>query len=238
MAPMNNNAIISTEMIRRVAQHFGPELLERVAFLGGAVLPLLLTDMAVPEVRATQDVDVIIEVLTYGDYAGLTEQLRDRNFVEDVSPGAPVCRWIVDATVVDIMPTDEKILGFSNRWYKGALQTAQSYSLGDNQTQPIRLVAPLYFLATKLEAYANRGAGDLYASHDFEDVVTLIDGRPELPDEVRSDSPEEVRAFIATSFQSLFRNPSFGEAVEGHLPYDSRGRLGIVLSRIKQMTSP
>ncbi|MES2460415.1 MAG: hypothetical protein V4671_07515 [Armatimonadota bacterium] len=229
------NAAQSITMIRHVAQSLGPEMVRLIAFLGGASLPLLLTDPAVQDVRSTRDVDVIIEVMTYGEYASLAEELRRRNFQEDMSPGAPICRWVVDETIVDVMPTDEKILGFSNRWYKPALRTAQDYSLSGDDGTTIRLVTPSYFLATKLEAYFHRGEGDLYASHDIEDIITLIDGRPELLDEIRHEAPEDVREFIAHFFQDLLRDPGFREAVEGHLPYDARNRLGIVLARIRQI---
>lgn len=34
--------------------------------------------------------------------------------VPDVTP---ICRWTYDDEIVDIMPDDPSILGFSNRWY-------------------------------------------------------------------------------------------------------------------------
>ena len=55
-------------MIRQVAERLGPELLPQMVFVGGATIALLLTDPAAPEVRPTNDVDVIAETLTHGDY--------------------------------------------------------------------------------------------------------------------------------------------------------------------------
>jgi hypothetical protein len=231
----NHNAALSIDMIRRVAQCFGPDLLERFAFLGGASLPLYLTDLAVSEVRPTRDVDVIIEVASYGEYTDFAEQLRKRKFQKDMSPDAPICRWKVDDLIVDVMPTNEQILGFTNRWYSSALQTAQDCRLSDDNNETIRLVTPVYFLATKLEAFAGRGENDVYVSHDLEDIVTLVDGRPELLAEIQTDAAEDVRAFIAAFFQQLLSRSDFEDAVEGHLPSDARGRLEIVLSRMKQM---
>lgn len=34
---------------------------------------------------------------------------------EDTTPGAPLCRWRRDELIVDVMPLDEHVLGFSNR---------------------------------------------------------------------------------------------------------------------------
>ena len=68
------------------------------------------------------------------------------------------------------MPTDEKILGFSNRWYKAAIHSAITYQLTEDLT--IRSVTAPYFLATKMEAFLGRGHGDFLGSHDFEDMMT------------------------------------------------------------------
>lgn len=239
--PLPLNAAASIAMIHKVAQQLGSELLEQVVFLGGATLALLLTDSAVSEVRPTRDVDVIVKALTYGHYSTISEQLRQRGFADDTSPGAPICRWIAGDVILDTMPPDGTILGFTNRWYQGALQTAQSYQLPlippEAEGLRIRLITGPYFLATKLEAFGSRGGNDIYVSHDLEDVVTLVDGRSELYDEVRTESPDDVQRFIAQSFRALIHRPDFEEAVEGHLPADARNRLGIVLRRMRQIAS-
>jgi len=80
------------EMIRLVAEHLG-DLRERVVFLGGAATALLITDKAIPDVRITTDVDVIVEIASRGEYYLLAESLRFLGFKEDVSEDAPVCRW-------------------------------------------------------------------------------------------------------------------------------------------------
>jgi hypothetical protein len=69
-------------------------------------------------------VDVIVEVASYSQYAKLSKRLRKLGFSEDSSEGAPICRWASEGMLLDVMPTDEKILGFSNRWYGPALRQA------------------------------------------------------------------------------------------------------------------
>ena len=44
------------------------ELIDQLVFLGGCATGLLLTDMAAPPIRTTQDVDVITEVATMTKY--------------------------------------------------------------------------------------------------------------------------------------------------------------------------
>jgi hypothetical protein len=71
------------------------------------------------------------------------------------------------------------------------------------------------------EAFNSRGGGDFLLSHDLEDIVTVIDGRSALADEVQR-SPEELRAYIAEQMRSLEQAPGFLDALAGHLPGDSR----------------
>ena len=170
------------QMLEIVADHLGEELLAKMAFVGGCTTGLLITDALVLEqIRATDDVDVIVEVLGHGDYARLQQQLRARGFRES-SEDEVVCRWRLGSLIVDIMPTDERILGFSNRWYPAALASAQWYQL--SVSRRIRVVTPVYFLATKIDAFQHRGHQDFLASRDMEDILSLIDGRENLCDEV------------------------------------------------------
>lgn len=97
------------------------ELRERVVFVGGMIRPLLITDPAAAFARATDDVDGIVEISSRAELYSLHEQLRARGFAEDASADAPICRWVVDHVRVDVMPTEELVLGFRNRWYSQTL---------------------------------------------------------------------------------------------------------------------
>lgn len=124
------------------------------------------------------------------------------------------------------MPLDEKILGFSNRWYVAAFESAETLVL-ESSIRIRRITAPL-FLATKLEAFKGRGGGDYLASRDMEDLLTVIDGRPELSDEVRSQ-PRDLRAYLARECKALLRDPRFFDALPGHLLPDSASQSRIPL---------
>jgi hypothetical protein len=162
-------------LLERAAEHLGEALLEQLVFVGGAVAGVLITDPAMPEIRPTQDVDVICRVIARSDYHQLGSQLRQRGFQEDSRPGAPLCRWCADDLVLDLMPTQGEILGFSNRWYPLALDTAQPQELPSGRS--VRIVTAPVFLATKLEAFRGRGQGDFLFSHDLEDLMAVVDGR-------------------------------------------------------------
>lgn len=223
------------ELISTVANRLGP-LLDRVVFLGGAATGLLITDTAAPDVRPTLDVDVIVEISSRMDYYRLEESLRNLGFKPDQDEGAPICRWIVDRIKVDVMPTDEKILGFSNRWYSPAIKGAREMELPGGTK--IHIVTAPYFLATKIEAFYGRGKGDYMASHDMEDIIALFDGRPEIIDEIRS-STSELRNYLAETFQAFLKNNKFLESLPGHLPPDpaSQGRVKVVKGRIEEIVN-
>jgi predicted nucleotidyltransferase len=211
----------------------GP-ILNQIAFVGGCVTGLLVTDPAAAPVRATIDVDVIVEATTYAEFTVLEARLRQLGFRESRSEGAPICRWIHEDSVVDFMPINPSILGFGNPWYGPALAAAQKVLIG---TDEIRIITAPYFLATKLAAFQGRGQNDFRSSRDLEDIVTVIDGRAEIVEEVRS-AEQELWQYLNTEFKALLGNRDFREALSGYLLPDtaSQQRLGLVLERMEQLT--
>jgi hypothetical protein len=144
-----------------------------------------------------------------------------------------LCRWLVDVLKLDVVPTDERILGFSNRWYRPAMDTAEEKELEPELR--IRVVTAPYFVATKLEAFRGRGHSDYTSSHDLEDLLTVIDGRQTIVEEITAAN--ELRAYIVEEFRALLGTPSFVEGLSGYLLPDagSQGRLPILLARITEI---
>ncbi|PTL89164.1 hypothetical protein C6W88_19285 [Halomonas litopenaei] len=201
-------------MLRRVAEALGDELRDQVAFVGGCTTGLLLTDAFTREqVRSTDDVDLIISVMSYVDLQRFKQALKAKGFDEPSSldEDMPICAMKLGELRVDLMPDHDDVLGFSNHWYPQALETAQPVLLGGDLS--IRVVTPPLFVATKLEAYKGRGEGDPLSSHDIEDILNLVDGRPELLDEVRA-AGSDLRAYIADELSKLLDNDLFGYAVQ------------------------
>jgi hypothetical protein len=132
----------SPEMVIIVARKLG-SLRDEVAFLGGATTSFLITDPAYPQVRPTLDVDVIVEIASRIEYYRLEERLRSLGFIQAMGEDEPACRWLVEGVKIDVMPTEESILGFSNRWYSDALKYAETRNITDDLD--IRLVTAPYF---------------------------------------------------------------------------------------------
>ncbi|MFM8337731.1 MAG: hypothetical protein ACKODK_19400 [Opitutaceae bacterium] len=200
------------------------------AFVGGAIVNLLLDHPEFSPARPTDDLDVIVETITSRRYADVEARLREVGFSHDMRPGAPRRRWVLGDLTVDIMPAEGSYLGLNTAWFAEALMSATERSFGHTR---IRLVSPVAFLALKYAAFVDRGGGDFRASHDLEDFVTVIDGRENIADEVAA-APAGLRSHVKESVRRLLAAPSFNESLPGHLPSDaaSQRRLGLLRRKL------
>ena len=211
------------------------ELADEMVFLGGCATGLLITDQAAPPIRVTKDVDAIVQVLSRAEYYQLSEKLRAKGFKEDTSDDAPICRWLAKDVILDVMPTEKEILGFSNQWYKEAAVNAEVIKLPSGNN--IKMVSAPYFLITKLEAFDGRGNDDYLMSHDIEDIIAVVDGRPGIVNDVKQSQVELVKE-LSERFQVLLNEDRFVEAVSGHMPADetSQARVTTILDTIKNIS--
>jgi hypothetical protein len=217
--------------LRAIASALGP-LRDRFVFIGGATAGLLVTDPAAALVRATKDVDAIVEA-GLADFHRIAAQLAERGFVHDVESGV-ICRWRhrESRLAFDLMPVDPAVLGFSNRWYRYVLDSAERVDLGDGMT--VRLVTAPAFVATKLDAFADRGNGDILASHDLEDILNIVDGRAELTAELRA-APLDVTQAIRNAIGQLLAHPDFPNALPGLIA--DPNRVDIVIQRLRALAA-
>lgn len=205
------------------------------AFVGGSIVGLLLDNPDLSEVRPTDDVDVILEVVTSERYSDVEERLRQLGFAHDMGEGAPLCRWKLGSLTVDIMPTEGANLGLNTAWFKEALASA---AIREVAHTPLRLISPVAFLATKHVAFLDRGNGDYYASHDLEDFITVIDGRADIVMEI-DRAPAALRGYVTGAVRGLMGDDSFNEAMPGHLPSDraSQQRLPMLRAKLRNIAS-
>jgi predicted nucleotidyltransferase len=190
------------------------DLVGRVVFLGGATIGLWITDPAARTPRVTYDVDVVAEVGTLGAYEEFQAELRQRGFREDVASSV-MSRWrAANDLVIDIVPVEPRLAGFGGAWLAGAAEAAVHRPLSSGRN--IRVVPPVHLVATKLEAFADRGGGDPMGSKDFEDITLLVDGRAELASEVAA-APTALRSFVGHGIAGLIGLRGFDYGVEGAL---------------------
>ena len=230
------NREVAKENILRVARKLG-HLRERAVFLGGAVTALLITDPAAPDVRPTKDVDIALLTASLSETIRLDEELRALDFQHCMDTDAPTCRWVIADCLVDVIPVGAGANAYNDNWSPAAMEHAQRVEFEPRLW--IRHVTAPYFVAIKLETFADRGAGNYQDSHDIDDIIQLIDGRPELIAELQSSEPE-LRAYITTEFRVLLKNSRFLDSISAHLLPDaaSQARERLIIERMTQITSP
>jgi len=182
-------------------------------FVGGATVELYADSFHAPEGRPTDDVDVVVKLTSYGGYGELTEQLITLGFNPDATSKV-ICRYRLRSIVVDVMPTQPDVLGFSNRWYPEGFRAAFEYRLDEETT--VLLFTPPYFIASKLEAFAQRGGTDFRTSTDFEDIVYVLDNCPNLLERLQEGSAE-VLIYLKEKFNILLCHQDIYEGIYGHL---------------------
>ena len=96
-------------MLMSVADVLGEKLLDLVTFVGGATVSLHLDDAQPIDIRSTKDVDFIVSVTSYPGYQELSQKLREVGFKEYIPEDneTPLCRFVCDGILVDVMPDDE-----------------------------------------------------------------------------------------------------------------------------------
>ncbi len=203
-------------------------LRERVVFVGGCVTGLLVTNPVVTDVRSTEDVDSIIEIASLAGYHALRPELAKLGFTQTIEDNTPPSLWLREGMQLDLVPLDEKVLGFANVWYRTGFANA-ILSEPEPGSRLKHLSAP-YFLATRFEAYKDRGRNDVYASHDLEDIIAVVDGRAELYDELTQASAD-VKAYVVSNIHALMEHPEITNAMSGIVLRPIR--VPVVLQRLR-----
>ncbi|HEU5292801.1 MAG TPA: nucleotidyl transferase AbiEii/AbiGii toxin family protein [Cyclobacteriaceae bacterium] len=218
----------NTERIKTVYEALG-DLKDQVVFVGGATVSFYADQQAF-EIRETDDVDVIIEILNYSEYADLDERLRNRGFINDVASNVR-CRYKIKGITVDIMPTKDVAMGFENIWYPEGFTNASEYAL--DETTTIKILSPVYFIATKLEAFKNRGARDPRQSQDFEDIVYVLENRKALWKEM-SEATSNLKSYLKAEFAALILNDNIYEWIDCHVDFFSPPPTDMILEDIRK----
>jgi len=205
------------EILQIVVKGLG-ELKEEMVFVGGTVAELYACNPDVSEIRPTQIVDCVVEISSRFAHAKLEKDLRAKGFTNDTSKGAPICRWIYRDIKVDVMPSDSNIIGFTNKWYDEGIENKIKKTL-PNGTD-IYIFSPEYYLAAKFEAHKNRGGKDLRQSHDFEDIVYILDNCSEILKNINNTNAT-IKEYLSKECQNLLNKNSLIEGIESVLPFGS-----------------
>ena len=205
------------------------ELAEEVVFVGGATVALY-ADRPASETRPTDDVDILVELMHYRDYAAIEERLRSKGFTNDIESGV-ICRYKVKGITVDVMPTGENALGFSNPWYETGYASSVTHII--EESYAIQIFQAPYFLASKFEAFNNRGGGDGRFSSDFEDIIFVLNNRTTIWKEMQA-AEEAVRNYLKAQFLKLLNNEFIEEWISSNLDYGEQARIRPILGKMNE----
>ena len=210
------------------------DLRDEIVFIGGITTFIYMDSPVALEIRPTDDVDCTLELTSLLKYEELQKKLLSLNFKHDSSQNAPLCRWTFQQIKVDIIPTDPRILGFTNRWYPNGIKKKKSYELPSSDT--IFVFTLPYFIASKLEAYSSRGQNDPRTSSDMEDILLVLDGANNPLSEIQ-DIDTDAKHFLSSSFTKLRKTSLFDEALENMFAREGEARLQKVKEVVKEYSA-
>jgi len=205
---------------------------EKIVFVGGASVSLYADDFS-SEARPTKDVDVVVEVMTYSSYAEIDKQFIELGFKNDMTSNI-ICRYIVQDIIVDVMPTTGEVLGFKSRWYSEGFKTAIDYTI--DKEHVVKIFDAPFFIASKLEAFKERGKGNGITSKDFEDIVYILENRANIWEELRQSAPE-LRKYLMEKVKALLATPYFDDWVDAHTEWGSPPASYMILEQFKEFIS-
>lgn len=110
-------------------------------------------------------------------------------------------------------------------------KNAVDYVIDDHHT--VRIFSAPYFIASKLQAFKNRGNNDGRVSTDFEDIIFVLDNRSTIWEEMK-DADDEVRKFLLEEFKTLLNNKYVEEWIAVHAGYGSPSSTYIILDEIQK----
>lgn len=207
------------------------ELRERMVFVGGAVISLYTDDEAAEEIRPTADVDMTIQLAGFSDWVKMQERLAELKFSPDPN-GHAICSYTYKGIAVDILPAEGSAVGETNSWYKPGFNSLKEVEIEDVK---IRILSAPYFLATKFEAFHGRGNNEYRTSHDFEDIIYVIDNCTTIIDDIQN-ADKKVKIFIKDELQKVISHPYAQEIILSQVhPLMAYERIDLIYSKIKSI---
>lgn len=225
------NRTINIAVVAEVAQAL-KELKDQMVFIGGAVVSLYADDPAADEIRPTGDIDMTINLMNFSNWSKMQERLAELRFYPDPK-GHAICSYKYKDIPVDIMPAEDGPLGPSNKWYKIGFENLWKVNAKEEE---IHILSAPAYLATKYEAFNSRGS-DYRTSHDFEDIIYILDNRLTIVQEVEKAHPE-IKEFLQAEFNKILHSKFLVEILSSHIhPIMLDERYPIVLEKINQITT-
>lgn len=227
---MLKNTLINRIATRKIAQALGT-LNEKVVYVGGAVVSFYIDDTSAEDVRPTKDIDITMEIASLGELEKIREELIRKGFYQS-SEDNVICRFRYEDIKVDVMST--KAIGWApaNPWFKLGFQHLIEFEIDE---VVIKCLSLPYYLATKFTAFYDRGSKDPRTSHDFEDIVYILNYRTNLVELIKTTN-DDVKEYLKKCFHDILNDSTKQEAILGNLFYeDQEYRFNKIIEKLKQI---
>ena len=220
------NRSINLGVVAEIANALG-DLNESIVFVGGAVVSVYADDDAAGEVRPTQDIDLTLKLFDINQQ-DLDKQLAERGFHPDIH-GHAICSYKYKDIAVDVMASVDSMRGPTNRWYAIGFDSLQEVTI---KGETIQILSAPCYLATKFEAYSQRGEDDYRTSHDFEDIIYVLDNRTTIVDEIKQ-TDTRIKKFLREELTKVLKSSYSEEVLSSHLhPLILEERYAMLLEKI------
>ena len=91
-------------------------------------------------------------------------------------------------------------------------------------------------MATKFKALAGRGGEDYRWSHDFEDIVYILNSCSYFVELYREESNAELRSYLKCKCMELLKRNNILEEIECVLPIGEEERVEYILEVLNKIT--
>lgn len=229
---MLKNTQINRAVTKKIARALG-DINEKVVYVGGAVVSLYIDDTSADDVRPTKDLDLTLKIASLGALEALRLDLVERGFVQTANEKL-VCRFRYEDVLVDVMSTEAVGWAPANRWFASGFDLAFIHSLDEID---IKLLPLPYFLATKFDAFFDRGIKDLWASHDFEDIIYLLNYASDIAAQI-IHAENKVKKYLINCASKIVENESLQEAIIGNLYHEAQEeRFLMIMKKLNRIKS-
>lgn len=229
---MLKNTLINRAATQKLAKTLG-KLNAEVVYVGGAMVSFYIDDVTADDVRPTKDLDITLEIHTLGELESLREALIKKGLRQS-SEDKVICRFRLDDIKVDVMSTKEVGWAPANRWFAPGFERRYQLMLDEME---ISLMPLPYFLASKFDAFFNRGSKDPRTSHDFEDIVYILTYTSDLTQKIM-EAEDSVRNYLKESFGKIESNKLYQEAIVGNLYADQLDEaFEMIMAKVSTITN-
>ena len=129
-----------------------------------------------------------------------------------------------------------KTIGWApgNPWFEAGFKKSQIINLDGID---INILPLPYFLATKFSAFYDRGGKDPRTSHDFEDIVYILNHTSNI-DDLILETEKDVQLYLKEAFLKILDDTTLHESIIGNLYYENQMvRFDKIINKLKEITN-